>query len=343
MKKKILVKQKKPVLLFFTKQLFSLFLSFFSICLLLFTLAPVVVAQQVDLSLTPPQIQILMKPGISLLQAFELQNNGDPAVFSIRIVSFEAIGDQGERVLKDKAEGPLRFSLENSGLALGDKFALNSKQSFQALLKIRSIQKAPAGDYYYTLLFSTEPPVTQKSAGRGRATIGVNILVSVTETGFTPIQGHIAQLQVIPRYRIKLFGRSFDLFETNDEIPVVLKVANTGNFLFVPRATLRLKGPFGVEATKKLLPVNVLRNSERLLTLDQPEKCSRCDRPVSAVFNGFYLGKYLVSAEVEFEGGNQKITAQNEFLAFPISLTLILILVLLGLIVVLIWLRVKKD
>ncbi len=315
MRKRALIEKFKFAL---TLQLFIILFAF-----TLFVLP--VSAQQVDLSLTPAQIKILMKPGISLLQAFKLENNGDPAVFSIKVVSFEALGDQGESVLKDKAEGPLRFSLENSGVGLGDKFALNSKQSFQALLKIRSTQQAPAGDYYYTLLFSTEPPVTQKSAGRGRASIGANILVSISETGFTEIQGHIAQLQTIPRYRIKLFGKTFELFESGDEIPVVLKVANTGNYLFVPKATIRLKGAFGVEATRKLLPVNVLRKSERLLTLEEPDRCSRCRRPVSAVFRGFYFGKYLLSAEVEFEGGNQKITAQNEFFVLPFRLTLVVI------------------
>lgn len=293
------------------------------ICLILWPNS--VSAQQVKLTVIPPQVQILMKSSVSLIKAFNFENLGDPGIFSLRVVSFVSSGDQGNLKLLDKAEGPLRFSLENSNLNLGDRFFLKGGQLFQAILKIRAVANAPEGDYYYTLLMISEPPVKQTSVGRGSAILGANILISVTNSGFTPSNVQIAQFQIIPRYRFKLFGKTFLIVEPFDEVPVILKLANTGNYLVAPQATINLQGPFGVKQKAKLLSVNVLRSSERLLTKRNLDECERCQTQPSAVFHGRHFGKYRISADIGFTGINQKIFANSEFWALPIKLTKIVL------------------
>jgi len=277
-------------------------------------------AEKLHVSVYPPQVEIVIKPGKSLLQAIDLKNNGDTMVFSTSILSFEPSDDQGGRVFKDKAEGPLRFSLENSQMGLGDKFVLKSREKTQALLKIRAVENAPEGDYYYTLFFVADPPVTQTTAGLGRSYIGANILVSVTNSGNMPIEGKIAQLQVIPRYSLSLFGKTFTIVESNDEVPVVVKIANTGQFMVTPQVTLKLVSSLGKSETKKLFPANVLKNSQRLMVQEEFPECKRCKIPVSTVFKGWFFGKYTVSAAMTFEFADKKIYATTEFWAFPIRL-----------------------
>lgn len=300
-----------------------------------------VFAQEVGLSITPPHIEILMKPATSLLQAYEIKNTGDRVVLYTRVVSFEPVGDEGSRIFKDKAEGPLRFSLENSDMKLDDKFVLERGEKFQVLLKIRAINKAPEGDYYYAVLFTTQPPVTQQSSGKGRAVIGANILISVSESGLYAGEAHIAQFQIIPRYEFSLFGTKYYFIESYDEVPVVLKIANTGAHLVVPESVIRLRGPFGINHKKKLLPLNVLRRSERIMLEEGETICKRCTRVVSTVFNGFFLGKYTVTADVEYGGSNKKQFASMEFWAFPIRLLQWLILLLS--VSFLIWLALKTK
>jgi hypothetical protein len=278
-------------------------------------------AQRIKLSVLPPQVEILMKPNLSLIKAFNFENLQDPGVFYFKVVSFKSSGDQGNIDFFPEAEGPVRFSLENSDLALEKPFFLKSHSTVQAILKIRTIENAPPGDYYYTLLMVSEPSSTQVSAGRGSAILGANILLSITTDGFTPTRVKVAQFQIVPRYKFNFFGKTFLIVEPTDQVPVILKLANTGNYFVTPEAKISLRGPYGVNKSKKLLPQNILRNSERLLLRAELEECSRCQTAVSAVLSGFYFGKYQLTADITFAGLNQKIFAESEFWALPVKLT----------------------
>jgi len=280
-----------------------------------------VAAQRIKLSVMPPQVEILMKPNLSLIKAFNFENHQDPGVFYFKVISFATSGDQGNIELLPEAEGPVRFSLENSDIALEKPFFLKSHSTVQAILKIRTIENAPPGDYYYTLLLISEPPSTQVSAGRGSAILGANILLSITEDGLRPTQVKVAQFQIVPRYKFNFFGKTFLIIEPTDEVPVVLKLANTGKYFVAPEAKISLHGPYGINQSKKLLPQNILRNSERLLLRPELEECERCQTAVSAVFSGFYFGKYQLTADITFAGLNQKIFAESEFWALPVKLT----------------------
>ena len=295
--------------------------SFFLLTISYQLLATKVSAQKIDLSVNPPHLELFMKPDVSVLTAVTLENLGDPVVISARVVSFEPTGDQGERIIKDKAEGPLRFSLENSDLVLGEKVFLPQKKKIQLLLKTRSIENATNGDYYYMVVFKTEPPTLATSAGRGSAEIAANILVSISDTGIATVDGKIAQFAIVPRYKFNLFGKRFDVIEPGDEVPVVLKIANTGNYLIAPEAEIKVQGPYGTTLKQKLVPVNVLRGSERLITQEEEIVCSRCTTPVSTVFHGFFLGKYGLSADISFQNAQQKVFASTEFWALPVQLT----------------------
>jgi hypothetical protein len=312
--------------------------------LLFFCLAPLPArAQQVKVSVLPPQIRILIKPNVSLIKAFNFENQGDPGVFSFRIVSFKPEGDNGGLKLLDKAEGPIRFSLENADKTLEKKFFLPSRQTAQAVLKIRATDNAPEGDYYYTLLMISEPPTSQATTGRGSAMIGANILISVTNTGLTPSNVKVAQFQIVPRYQLKFFGKTFLIVEPFDEVPVMFKLANTGDFLVTPEVKIQLKGPFGVNKTKKMLPVNILASSQRQLSQKEPSDCQRCQVPPSTVFSGFFFGKYQLAADIGFVGVNQKMFATSEFWALPIKATKIVIGLFLLAAVLLYFLKKKQH
>jgi len=282
-------------------------------------------AQEISLSVIPPQVEIIMKPNLSLIKAFNFENLGDPGVFYFKVISFRSSGDQGNLDFLPEAEGPVRFSLENSDIGLEERFFLKGKSTVQAILKVRTIENAPPGDYYYTLLMISEPPSTQVSAGRGSAILGANLLISITNDGFTSTTVKVAQFQIIPRYKFHFFGKTFLVIEPTDQVPVILKLANTGNYFVAPEAKVSLRGPYGIRQSKKLLPQNVLRNSQRLLTTAEPPQCERCQTAVSAVFNGFYFGKYQLSADIGFAGQNQKIFATSEYWALPIKLTRIVL------------------
>lgn len=317
--------------------------SLFLIFIFLLLIAPkLALAQQIKLSVVPPQVQILLKPGVSLIKAFNFENLGDPGVFSFNLVSFKPKGDQGGVELLEKAQGPIRFSLENADKQLGEKFFLAGRQSAQAVLRIRAIENAPEGDYYYALLMMSEPPSSQATTGRGSAILGANILISITNTGLTPSSVKVAQFQIIPRYNLKLFGKTFLIVEPTDEIPVILKLANTGQYLVTPEVKIQVKGPFGINKSKKMLSTNILASSQRLLTKQELDECASCQTLPSAVFTGFYFGKYQLLADIGFIGVNQKLFAQAEFWALPVRATGIVLALFLFSIVLLFFLKHQK-
>src|SRR3989339_385690 len=63
---------------------------------LLLTFAPKVSAQQVSLGISPPLLEVLIKPGKSIMVAYNLENSGDPVHINVKMASFETKDNFGE-------------------------------------------------------------------------------------------------------------------------------------------------------------------------------------------------------------------------------------------------------
>jgi hypothetical protein len=182
-------------------------------------------AQTISLSLSPPLIETMVKPGKSLLVAYTLENNADPAIMHAYVRSFEPKGNTGAIKIKDELEGPVHFSLDNSDIELDKPFFMKPNGSQQLLLRIRIPEGAPEGDYYYTLLASSEPPsmAISSSASGARATIGANILITVTQSGYTKVNAKIALFDVLSHFSLPFIGK-IHLFDSSDKVPVSFKM-----------------------------------------------------------------------------------------------------------------------
>lgn len=293
-----------------------------------------VFAQQVSLSISPPLIELVAKPGKSVLIAYTVQNLGDPAVLRTRVVSFYPKNQTGGIDLKEELEGPIRFNLDNADIQLEQPFFLTTRQSQQILLNIRVPEGAPEGDYYYTLIAEADPSPFQEGASvsRAQARIGANILVTVTDSGRVDIKGKIPILDTLARFKFNLFGRNYRIFDSGDKIPVVLIVENSGKNAIKPNGKITMKGPFGGTASYEILPQNILALSQRqiIATPSAELGCQsegqkapfHCRRMSSLVLEGFFLGNYRLSASVNFGEGSPNISAETSFLALPIKFAL---------------------
>lgn len=307
--------------------------------------APIVRAQQITLSIYPTLLETVIKPGKSIMIAYRIGNLADPTVMKVRVLPFEPQGDTGNVIIREEESGPVRFSLDNTGLQLNDPFFLKTNESQQILLRIRIPEGAPEGDYYYTVLAETEPSPTVEgsTSSRARASIGSHILITVTSSGNRDIKGTVSFFDVLSRYTLHLFGRTVRLFDTFDAIPVVLKVSNKGSNVFKPQGTISLRGNFGETAQYDIIPYNVLRGSSRLLsaTPSASVSCpvrngpSYCRTPTTLILSGFFLGKYTLSANVNFGEGTPNLYNSILFFALPFKFILIIgITTILALLVV---------
>jgi len=313
------------------------FVKFFSLLFLttaltfIFLFFNKVYAQSVSLSLSPPLLEVFIKPGKTIMVAYNLQNYGDPVICQAKVLPFEPKDNYGNIRIRSEFEGPIRFSLDNADLKLDQPFFLKSKGRQQILLRLRVPERAPEGDYYYTLLVETQPPPVNegKASGRAKVTIGSNILVTVTGSETVQIKGKIALFDVLPRFKLNLGFGELKIFDSNDKIPVVAVVENQGRNFIKPEGEIILRGNFGETAKYNILPQNILSQSQRLLSATPSAQidCGNekkmpifCQKPVSLLLSGFFIGKYNLSLSIFFGENTPKLFASTSFIALPFKL-----------------------
>lgn len=307
-------------------------------------------AQQISLSISPPLLEVVVKPGKSLLVAYTLENSGDPTVIRPRVLPFEPKGIMGNIQLKDQFEGPIQFSLENNNIQLEQPFFLRNQSSQQLLLRIRVPEGAPEGDYYYSFLNESDPPpmIDGITNSRAKVTIGSNILITVTHSGDLDIKSKVSLFDVLPTYSLPFLNKRLRVFDSFDKIPVTLQVENQGNNIIKPEGTITLRGNFGEQSHHTVLSQNILSHSQRLLSATpsaeincKTGKNSLCESPFSLILSGFFLGNYKLSTTLNFGEGTPTIFASTSFLAFPFKYTAgIFLTIFLSFII---FKRIKKD
>lgn len=283
-------------------------------------------AQQVSLSISPPIVEAAMKPGKSIMVAYNIKNSGDPTIISAKVVNFEPRDNFGNIRLKDRLSGPVRFSLDNADLELGQPFFLGTGATQQILLRMRLPENIPNGDHYYSLLAETTPPVTVEGvvASRAKATIATNILITVTDSGFIEVKPKITIFDTLSKFKLPILGKTYKIYDSFDRIPVVLYMENNGANKITPNGKINLRGPFGQNAEYEIIPKNILSNSQRLLeatpsaTIDSPQ-------PKTLALKGMFIGGYTLSANISFGENSPMVFASTAFIGFPFKIAIGLI------------------
>lgn len=279
-------------------------------------------AQQLSLSITPPLLELTIKPGKSVLIAYTVGNYGDPATLQAKVLPFRTKDNQGNIVIENEFSGPVRFSLDNADIQMDQPFFAKPRQTKQLLLRIRIPEGAPDGDYYYTFLVESQPaPGTEGvSSTQAQGSIGSNILVTVTNSGRVDIKGKVSRFEPLKGFVLNFFGKKIKVFDSTDKIPVVLEVENEGKNVIKPDGDITLKGNFDEQASYSLLSQNILAGSKRVLNATpSAELRTPINEPVTLVLSGFFLGKYQLSTNISFGEGAPNIFSQASFVALPIK------------------------
>ena len=311
-----------------------------------------VFAQQVSLSISPPLLELFIKPGKSIMVAYKLDNLGDPAFINLKVLPFEAKDNLGNIRIKPEFDGPVRFSLDNSDLQLEQPFFLKAGGSQQILLRIRIPENITDGDFYYSLLAETAPPMASEgmAGARAKATIGSNILVTISSSGNIDIKPRVVLFDILSKLKINLLGKVIKIFDSADKIPLVFIVENKGKNMIKPEGQITLKGNFGETAKYDIISKNILAESQRLIEAT-PSAQINCDDnrrteqaclfPTSLLLSGFFIGKYNLSTQISFGENSPTIFGSNSFFAFPFKITGGMLLT--ALIVIFIVKRRKSD
>ncbi|NTU74092.1 hypothetical protein HGB07_08180, partial [Candidatus Roizmanbacteria bacterium] len=112
-----------------------------------------------------------------------------------------------------------------------------------------------------------------------------------------------------------------------------------GKNLFTPTGQIILKGNFGEKATYDIVPDAILKESNRVaratpsaeINCDTSASSRLCQSNVSLLVSGFFIGKYDLQAKVQFSENGTPIIGTTYFIALPIKLGgMVLVLLLIG-------------
>jgi len=263
-------------------------------------------AQNVSLSISPPILEAVIKPGEKIEQVYTLKNDGPDAIISVDIFTFNQADDFGNpRISKSiKDYDPLSvkywFSFKEPQLSLGDKFSLKQGEEKKITLDINPEDNTPNGDYYFTLIFRTEldntfvAPETKSSLSQ--AEIGSNILITISKDGIINRKAAVKEFKA-PK-----------IIDSFSPLTYQVKLANIGEGFFKPFGKITIESVLGKKYVLNLAPQNIITASSREISCLENERLVPCRLPAKFLFGPY---KATLSFEVENDKKNYSKTINS--------------------------------
>ena len=298
----------KIILLFFTTLTFT-----FS--LLTFNLRQAS-AQNLSLSISPPLLEVLIKPGKSITQVFKLINNGEATVATVHLAEYT---ESGVKEFSDFIPENW-ISLLNTDIVFGKPFLLGKGDARQLILRINPPRTTAEQDYYRVLLITTSPnPPNEYTQSHVSQTIGAILLTSVTATGMLEKKAQIATFS-LPKF-----------LDSFSQLHVTIDVKNNGKTTFRPLGKISLTGPVG-RGDFIITPQVYLAGQVRTVKVDN--ESASLSTPFTLSLSGFFIGKYTVGIDFTLDEGTTRVSDTKTFYAFPWKGSIILLGLLFLLILV---------
>ncbi len=309
----------------------KIFFVFFIFSLLYLLFPNKIEAQSLGLSIYPPLLEVMIKPGKTITQVYQLNNQGEnDLVITSKILVFEPADELGNVRIKTDASLAMSdwFSFQNTDLNLGDNFVLKIGQEQQVVLKIKVPENALEDDYYLTLLFESLPELTLNQGNtQNKIQIGANLLLTISTTGEPPRKAEIAEFKIKNAW-FKI--GSWQFIDSFINPLIILRVKNIGRSLFKPMGTINVSGWTGGKYLLELLPENILTNSLRqsqCFSTDQNQP-SPCQLETNWK-NKFLIGPYQVKVTFGLDKISEDYQQTLHFFAFPFTLIVTLLFIIL--------------
>lgn len=256
-----------------------------------------------NLSISPTQIEFVLKPGITLTQAYQITNNSTDAItLNTEVLPFVPQGDNGSVSYSSLLANPnISFSLNNADLQLGQPFTLDPQESRQLVLKIKTTSQTELSDYYSTFFVyqSNINSANTINISQSIGKIGSHILLSVSDSEFPNINGQIKSFLTTPKIK--------DVFFT--PINFSTKVQNNTNYFFKSLGKITVFKNQKIIKQLNLDSQNVLANHDRSLLCENQTQCT--------LSPPLWPGHY--TATLEFDPNLNIPTSSTTFFVFPLS------------------------
>ena len=221
-----------------------------------------------DLSLSPPQAEFILKPNVTLTQAYEVTNNSNQEItINTKVLPFLPSGDDGSVTYSDLISNPnIIFSLNNANLQLGQPFTLKANETKQLVLKITTNSQTKLADYYSTFFVYQTNQTTANDTNISQTTgqIGSHILLSVSNTENPTVSGIIQKFSITPKIK--------DVFLT--PIKFNGQIQNNSNYFFKTTGQITISKGERVIKELELDSQNVLANYYRKFSCNDQSECT---------------------------------------------------------------------
>ena len=265
-----------------------------------------------NITISPAQIEYLLKPNTTITQAYQINNNSNQDIYlNTEVLPFLPQGNSGSVTYQNiPNNSDINFSLNNSDLVLGQPFLLKANSKQQLVLKIKTSSNAPFVDSYYTFFVSQIQNQTNNfpiASGK----IGSHVLLSVNDTENVSAKGTISSFIIKPKIKDVFFS----------QIKFLGEVKNDSNHFLKTSGKITLIKNDQTLKEIKLKPLNVLANYYRQIDCQELSNCT--------LKGPFWPGRYTTTLSFD---ENLHIPSQStSFFVFPIS-PILFILFLVGII-----------
>lgn len=261
-----------------------------------------------DITLSPSQIEFVLKPGINLTQAYNVINNSNESItLNTEVLPWIPAGSDGSVNYDQAIANPnIQFSLGNSDIVLGQPFVLPANSQQQIILKIKTNSTVSLSDNYYTFFVSQNLQTnTKDNFSQATGKVGSHILLSVSNTENPSVSSKIQSFTTSPKIKDVFFG------------PITFsgKIKNDSTFFFKANGKIVITKNGQTVKEITLNGDNVLANHNRDIG------CSGTSCQMSAPF---WPGQYNVS--VQLDSNLNAPTYETTFFVWPISPIIFLLL-----------------
>ncbi len=265
-----------------------------------------------NITLSPSQIEYVLKPNVTITQAYEIINNSDyPITLTSEILPWIPSGADGSVNYDQAISNPnINFSLNNANIQLGQSFTIAANSKQQLVLKIKTNSNINLSDNYYTFFISqsqnTDSPNPKNNYSQATGKIGSHILLSVSDIENPKVESQIQNFSILPKIKDVFFS------------PITFKgiVKNNSNFFF------KINGKITVIKNEKTIKEFTL-NSDNVL--NHHIRNISCSDTSCQLNPPFWPGHYQV--HVSLDPNLNAKSYDTSFYVFPISPILFLVLI----------------
>ncbi len=303
-------------------------------------------AKELNLSVVPSVYEVVAKKNKEITLPYTFVNFGDPDIFSLKIYKLIPNNSNNANTLVPylQSETGITFRIDGEKYSLDTPFFLKSNEELSVDLLIKIPDQISEKDYYFTFVLegADSGQIAEETAIYLQGGVGSNIYLTVSEDGSKSVEGKISLFEIPSKYAFSWGGDRFSVLNWGEPIPIMLRVANTGENLVKATGTITMSNIFSrlfkaknpsVAIPKTFIPTQ----TETSLQTRGNENTTTFSNSIS----GF--GVYTTTATI-YLNENSRVLYDNAYLIIlPISAIIRIVILLIIITVVITVLKRRKK